>query len=76
MIEEALLRADNHRTVRYVDGILRSWYAQGLTTVSAVRGQGQLAGSNILTTGAKPAAPKTDLFQTNGNDVFDDDTEG
>ena len=27
MIEEALLRADNHRTVRYVDGILRSWYA-------------------------------------------------
>ena len=76
MIEEALLRADNHRTVRYVDGILRSWYAQGLTTVSAVRGQGQLAGSNILTTGAKPAAPKTDLFQTNWNDVFDDDTEG
>ena len=55
---------------------LRSWYAQGLTTVSAVRGQGQLAGSNILTTGAKPAAPKTDLFQTNWNDVFDDDTEG
>ena len=54
----------------------RSWYAQGLTTVSAVRGQGQLAGSNILTTGAKPAAPKTDLFQTNWNDVFDDDTEG
>ena len=36
----------------------------------------QLAGSNILTTGAKPAAPKTDLFQTNWNDVFDDDTEG
>lgn len=70
MIEEALLRADNHRTVRYVDGILRSWYAQGLTTVSAVRGQGQLAGSNILTTGAKPAAPKTDLFQTNWNDVL------
>lgn len=76
MIEEALLRAENHRTVRYVDGILRSWKAQGLTTVQAVRGKGQLSGSNILATGAKPAAPKTDLFQANWNAVFDDDTEG
>lgn len=76
MIEEALLHAENHRTVRYVDGILRSWKAQGLTTVQAVRGKGQLSGSNILATGTKPAAPKTDLFQTNWNAVFDDDTEG
>lgn len=75
MIEEALLHAENHRTVRYVDGILRSWHAQGLAGVQAVRGQGQLSGSNILSTGAKPAAPKTDLFQTDWNSVFDDTTE-
>ena len=29
MIEEALLHAEAHRTVRYVDGILRAWRAQG-----------------------------------------------
>lgn len=75
MVEEALLRADNHRTVRYVDGILRSWYAQGLTTVQAVRGQGQLSGSNILATGTKPAAPGSNLFQTDWNAIFDEDTE-
>lgn len=50
MIEEALLHAEGKRTVRYVDGILRSWHAQGLTTVAAVRGNGQLVGSNILAT--------------------------
>ena len=57
MVEEALLRADASRTVRYVNGILRSWYAQGLTTVDAVRGKGQLTGSNILAT-KRPAPPK------------------
>lgn len=77
MIEEALLRADNHRTVRYVDGILRAWRAQGITTVAAARGQGQLAGSNILSTGRQaPAAPRKDLFNQDWNAVFDDDTEG
>ena len=50
MIEEALLRAGNKTTIRYVDGILRAWRAQGITTVAAARGQGQLSGSNILAT--------------------------
>lgn len=77
MIEEALLRADNHRTVRYVDGILRAWRAQGITTVAAARGQGQLAGSNILSTARQPAAPpRKDLFNRDWNAVFDDETEG
>ena len=77
MIEEALLRAEAHRTVRYVDGILRAWRAQGLLTVDAVRGKGQLAGSNILSTGAKPAAAtaKKDLFHADWNAVFDDEPE-
>ena len=77
MIEEALLRAEAHRTVRYVDGILRAWRAQGLLTVDAVRGKGQLAGSNILSTGARPAAAtaKKDLFHADWNAVFDDEPE-
>lgn len=80
VIAEAVLRAENHRTVRYVDGILRAWHAQGLTTLSAVRGQGQLTGANILATGSRPAAsasaaPKTDLFHTDWNAIFDDETE-
>lgn len=78
MIHEALLHAEAHRTVRYVDGILRSWRTQGLTTVAAVRGKGQLAGSNILSTGQRPAgaAAKKDLFHADWNAVFDDDSEG
>ena len=77
MIEEALLHAEAHRTVRYVDGILRAWRAQGLLTVGAVRGKGQLAGSNILSTGARPAAAtaKKDLFHADWNAVFDDEPE-
>ena len=80
VIAEAILRAENHRTVRYVDGILRAWHAQGRTTLDAVRGQGQLTGANILATGAKPAAsastaPANDLFHTDWNAIFDDETE-
>lgn len=76
MIEEALLHAENKRTVRYVDGILRAWRAQGLTTVQAVRGKGQLSGSNILSTGKTPQKPMKDMFHCNWNAVFDDETEG
>ena len=39
MIDEALLRANGKKTVRYVDGILRAWRAQGITTVEAARKQ-------------------------------------
>lgn len=50
MIEEALLHAEGKRVIRYVNAILRDWQASGLTTVAAVRGQGQLVGRNILAT--------------------------
>lgn len=76
MIEEALLRAENHRTIRYVDGILRSWRSQGLTTVQAVRGKGALSPANILATGKTPAKPMKDMFNRNWNAVFDEETEG
>lgn len=78
MIEEALLRAGSKNTVRYVDGILRAWRAQGITTVAAARGQGQLAGSNILAT-ERPAAPQPaasaqkDLFNRNWAALFDEE---
>ena len=76
MIEEALLRADAHRTVRYVDGILRSWRSQGLTNVKAVRGKGALSPANILATGKAPVKqPAKDLFNRNWNAVFDEETE-
>lgn len=84
MVDEALLHAENHRTIRYVDGILRSWRAQGLTTVQAVRGKGQLSGSNILAT-QRPAASaaagsaataKKDVFNRDWNAVFDEEGEG
>ena len=76
MIDEALLHAQSHRTVRYVDGILRSWHAQGLTGVQAVQGKGALAGSNITATAKAPAKPVRDMFHQDWNAVFDEDTEG
>ena len=78
MIDEALLRAGDKTTIRYVDGILRAWRAQGITTVAAARGQGQLAGSNILAT-ERPSAPQPaasaqkDLFNQNWAAIFDEE---
>lgn len=78
MIDEALLRAGSKNTVRYVDGILRAWRAQGITTVAAARGQGQLAGSNILATerNATPqpaASAQKDLFNRDWAALFDEE---
>ena len=77
LIDEALIRAGDKTTVRYVDGILRAWRAQGITTVAAARGQGQLNGSNILTTGrpaAQPAASaQKDLFNRDWTAMFDEE---
>lgn len=36
MIAEALAEAGEHRTVRYVNGILRAWYTKGHRTVRDV----------------------------------------
>lgn len=79
MIDEALLRANGKNTVRYVDGILRAWRAQGITTIDAARKQGQLEGSNIVMTerpGAQPpaaASAQKDLFNRNWAAMFDEE---
>ena len=78
MIDEALLRAGSKNTIRYVDGILRAWRAQGIPTVAAARGQGQLSGSNILAT-ERPAAQQPaasaqkDLFNRDWTAMFDEE---
>ena len=78
MIDEALLRANGKNTVRYVDGILRAWRAQGITTIDAARRQGQLEGSNIVMTerpNAQPpaASAQKDLFNRNWTAMFDEE---
>ena len=78
MIDEALLRANGKNTVRYVDGILRAWRAQGITTIDAARKQGQLEGSNIVMTerpGAQPpaASAQKDLFNRDWAAMFDEE---
>ena len=78
MIDEALLRANGKNTVRYVDGILRAWRAQGITTIDAARKQGQLEGSNIVMTerpsAQQPAASaQKDLFNRNWAAMFDEE---
>ncbi len=77
LIEEALLHAEGKRSIRYVDGILRRWHAQGITDIAAVRGKGQLAGSNILATGRR--APKdrgAGAPQPSWNALLDEELEG
>ena len=78
MIDEALLRANGKNTVRYVDGILRAWRAQGITTIDAARRQVQLEGSNIVMTerpNAQPpaASAQKDLCNRNWAAMFDEE---
>lgn len=80
LVREALAHANDHRTVRYVDGILRSWHGKGWHTLRDVRGSGALQGSNILATGAAPAAAAArnvnDPFQQDWNALFSNSAEG
>lgn len=76
MIDEAILRANGKNTVRYVDGILRRWKAQGITTIDMARKQGQLTGSNIIMTerpnAANTASNAKDMFSQNWTAIFDE----
>ena len=75
MIDEAILRANGKNTVRYVDGILRRWKAQGITTIDMARKQGQVAGSNIIMTerpSTNTASNAKDMFNQNWTAIFDE----
>ena len=75
MIDEAILRANGKNTIRYVDGILRGWKAQGITTIDMARKQGQLAGSNIIMTerpNTNAPSNAKDMFNQNWTAIFDE----
>ena len=54
MIAEALAEAGGHRTVRYVNGILRAWFTKGHRTVRDVMAESAGAMRNF-----QPAAPSS-----------------
>ena len=54
MIAEALAEAGGHRTVRYVNGILRAWFTKGHRTVRDVMAENAGAMRNF-----QPAAPSS-----------------
>lgn len=52
MVAEALAEAGEHKTVRYVNGILRAWHTKGLRTVRDVMAESATSMRNF-----QPAAP-------------------
>ncbi|MBP8854911.1 MAG: DnaD domain protein [Oscillospiraceae bacterium] len=60
MISEALGYAGEHRTVRYVNGILRAWYAKGFKTAKDVQAESATGMANVQPMGK---APKRDILQ-------------
>ena len=63
MIEEAVLQAQDKKTIRYINGILKAWYARGLHTVQQVRGGGTLSSS-------ESAALRVDRKEHSGHDIL------
>ena len=52
MVQEAILYAEGKNTVRYINGIFKSWYAKGWRSLRDVRAAAAISGSNV-----QPAAP-------------------
>lgn len=61
MVREALGYAGGKNTVRYLNGILRTWYGKGLRTVRDVMAAGAVEMQNVQVTAATSARP--DLMQ-------------
>ena len=75
MIREALVHAEDKNTIRYVNGILRTWHSQGYTQPSQVQGSGVLQGSNITSTAAQPTQASGSIqamFSQDWNQAFED----
>ncbi len=47
MIREAAAHAEDKKEIRYLNGILKSWYGRGWRTPQDVRGGGALAAANL-----------------------------
>lgn len=60
MIEEAVLHGNGSKDPKYINGILKSWYAKGWRTPVDARGNGSLEGSNVRVDRAAPS----------GNDIL------
>ena len=75
MIREALVHAQDKNTVRYVNGILRTWHSQGYTSPDQVQGSGVLQGNNITSTAAQPTQASGSIqaiFSQDWNQAFED----
>lgn len=75
MIREAQVHAQDKNTIRYVNGILRSWHSQGYTTPDQVQGAGVLQGNNITATAAQPTQASSSIqavFSQDWNQAFED----
>lgn len=53
VIQEAILYAGGKNTVRYINGILKNWYANGWHTLKEIQSAKALAGANL-----QPALPQ------------------
>lgn len=60
MVEEAVLHGNGSKDPKYINGILKSWYAKGWRTPTDARGGGSLAGANV----------RVDRQAPSGNDIL------
>ena len=60
MVEEAVLHGNGSKDPKYINGILKSWYAKGWRTPTDARGGGSLAGANV----------RVDRQAPSGNDIM------
>ena len=61
MVEEAILHGNGSKDAKYINGILKSWYAKGWRTPADTRGNGSLEGSNARVD--RPAPSGNDILQ-------------
>ncbi len=60
MIQEAVLRGNGSREIKYINGILKNWYGRGWRTVSDIRASTGMDGSNA----------RVDRSTPSGNDIL------
>ncbi len=56
MVQEAVLYAEGKNTVRYINGIFKSWYSKGWRNLRDVRAAAAVSGANVQPSAPAPAA--------------------